>query len=927
MLYGSYAMVIAAVACALLLTTVLLVAAAVRRGLLYARASSVWLRQVHAGKAPSRLLRTFSTQGGHGDAIELTSSSRHGGDPDTMPLRVGRLTATRRVGRSSVVAAALAVLLYAFVIVLPSAWWRDLRHDVWARLDSALLPGKRVLPVLIFGAIPATIGWLGVCFAPKRARPTAWPDVTRWRLSRFELVALLLWLLPVLAWWCFRLARYGGLEAEWLSLKHAAITFGLTAVLNLQVLLVPVAHSSPILALLGRPSDRLVGLHRALGKATVLFVLLHGGYFLCRWADERTLWRKLGEMGADDGGRWFSHVANLPGVVAAIAGLLIGLTSLPCVRRRAFEAFAYTHRLLAATFFVGAALHWSGFVYYTLPGAMLFLADAATHVTTRLRPRVRIHHARFGHGVLTLTLGCTAWLHAPLPLQWVLVQVPALSTLQWHAFSVAHVRAAAAGEPASFRLAIKVIDGGWTDALRLWLAAHSRGGGGGASSGSDGDDRSGEGSSSPELSAPAPPTLRVAGWYGLGYDVAACVHRGQPLICVCGGSGGVPCAALMCQLAEHSTPSHGSSSGPSMTMLWTCATQGQLLEYVHATDLLQTVERCKALRVQLHASRASISPRPSMAAQRDDAEPPANEPQREESAAGNRPDAIGAARSEWAVASHEAAVEDKDDGGGAFTLSFAATGADLKSSRWRAFAAPTIRTTPIVAPAAATKALASHEQARKKHADPTDDVTVGRSPAESGASACTSPMSPPHRLAVYCHVAVPLGVLAALACAEASMPGHQLALLVAVMAGAVAGALAALLLHSLPLPAILCSACRCMPRATRRAPAPPEERTEAEAPPAAAGGGGSPTATAAAGDVEVAMHEPASQLTPQIVWHSGRLDVADAVASAAQRVTSTSRGGAACAIVLASGPPGLVRSASQSAWRHGLAFERISFEL
>lgn len=159
------------------------------------------------------------------------------------------------------------------------------------------------------------------------------------------------------------------------------------------------------------------------------------------------------------------------------------------------------------------------------------------------------------------------------------------------------------------------------------------------------------------------------------------------------------------------------------------------------------------------------------------------------------------------------------------------------------------------------------------------------------------------------------------------MPGHQLALLVAVMAGAVAGALAALLLHSLPLPAILCSACRCMPRATRRAPAPPEERTEAEAPPAAAGGGGSPTATAAAGDVEVAMHEPASQLTPQIVWHSGRLDVADAVASAAQRVTSTSRGGAACAIVLASGPPGLVRSASQSAWRHGLAFERISFEL
>ena len=32
-------------------------------------------------------------------------------------------------------------------------------------------------------------------------------------------------------------------------------------------------------------------------------------------------------------------------------------------------------------------------------------------------------------------------------------------------------------------------------------------------------------------------------------------------------------------------------------------------------------------------------------------------------------------------------------------------------------------------------------------------------------------------------------------------------------------------------------------------------------------------------------------------------------------------------LVLASGPPELVRTASKSAWRHGLAFESISFEL
>ena len=59
---------------------------------------------------------------------------------------------------------------------------------------------------------------------------------------------------------------------------------------------------------------------------------------------------------------------------------LLGLSALPVVRRRAFEAFAYTHRVAAAVAICGAALHWNGFLWYTLPGALLYLSDHASQL-------------------------------------------------------------------------------------------------------------------------------------------------------------------------------------------------------------------------------------------------------------------------------------------------------------------------------------------------------------------------------------------------------------------------------------------------------------------------------------------------------------------------------------------------------------------
>lgn len=68
-------------------------------------------------------------------------------------------------------------------------------------------------------------------------------------------------------------------------------------------------------------------------------------------------------------------VANLPGVISLLAGLLMWVTSLPGVRTRNFELFFYTHQLYIV-FVVFLALHVGDFVFTMAAGGIfLFVLD------------------------------------------------------------------------------------------------------------------------------------------------------------------------------------------------------------------------------------------------------------------------------------------------------------------------------------------------------------------------------------------------------------------------------------------------------------------------------------------------------------------------------------------------------------------------
>lgn len=68
-------------------------------------------------------------------------------------------------------------------------------------------------------------------------------------------------------------------------------------------------------------------------------------------------------------------VANLPGVISLLAGLLMWVTSLHPVRKKQFELFFYTHQLYVI-FIVFLALHVGDFVFSMAAGAVfLFILD------------------------------------------------------------------------------------------------------------------------------------------------------------------------------------------------------------------------------------------------------------------------------------------------------------------------------------------------------------------------------------------------------------------------------------------------------------------------------------------------------------------------------------------------------------------------
>ncbi|GAB2224134.1 hypothetical protein Drorol1_Dr00004882 [Drosera rotundifolia] len=241
-------------------------------------------------------------------------------------------------------------------------------------------------------------------------------------------------------------------------LDAASQKLGLVGNICLAFLFFPVTRASSILPLFGLTSDASIKYHIWLGHLVMLLFTAHGLCCFIFWHVTKSLSQML---------KW-QHVgiANVPGELSLLTGLCIWATTYPRVRRKFFELFFYTHYLYIV-FILLFILHVGiSNACNMLPGFFLFMIDRYLRFL-QSRRHVSLASARILLcEALELNFAKTPGL-TYCPTSILFVNVPSISKLQWHPFTVV---SSSGLEHDRLSVVIKV-EGTWTRKLYEKLAS------------------------------------------------------------------------------------------------------------------------------------------------------------------------------------------------------------------------------------------------------------------------------------------------------------------------------------------------------------------------------------------------------------------------------------------------------------------------
>ncbi|KAJ4717668.1 Ferric reduction oxidase [Melia azedarach] len=237
-------------------------------------------------------------------------------------------------------------------------------------------------------------------------------------------------------------------------LELTGLRLGMIGLICMAFLFLPVARGSVLLRLIDIPFEHATRYHVWLGHLTMLLFTLHGLFYVIAWAIQGHLlqelmeWRNIG-------------IANLPGVISLLAGLMMWVTSLHPVRKNYFELFFYTHQLYVV-FVVFLALHVGDFIFSIAAGGIfLFILDRFLRFCQSRRTVDVLSASCLPCGTVELVLSKPANLRYNA-LSFIFLQVRELSWLQWHPFSVS---SSPLDGKYHLSILIKVL-GEWTEKLR-----------------------------------------------------------------------------------------------------------------------------------------------------------------------------------------------------------------------------------------------------------------------------------------------------------------------------------------------------------------------------------------------------------------------------------------------------------------------------
>ncbi|KAK1273446.1 putative ferric reduction oxidase 1 [Acorus gramineus] len=161
-------------------------------------------------------------------------------------------------------------------------------------------------------------------------------------------------------------------------------------------------------------------------------------------------------------------VSNVAGELTMIIGLIMWVTTIPRIRRKAFEVFFYTHQLYFLSLFFYLLHVGINHFNLTLPGVYLFMIDRYLRFL-QSRQNVRLLSARLlPCEAIELNFSKSRGFNYST-MSTIFVNVPGVSKLQWHPYTVTSNSNL---EPECLSIVIKK-EGSWTQKLYRTLSSPS----------------------------------------------------------------------------------------------------------------------------------------------------------------------------------------------------------------------------------------------------------------------------------------------------------------------------------------------------------------------------------------------------------------------------------------------------------------------
>ncbi|CAI5727415.1 unnamed protein product [Hyaloperonospora brassicae] len=221
---------------------------------------------------------------------------------------------------------------------------------------------------------------------------------------------------------------------------------------NMSFLLLPVTRNCGWMEFCNVSYTNGVKFHRWTGFMTVLTAVVHMAGYWGSWV-RKGQWQvnqlpcTRCDFTLDNSGGGYYAWFNVFGFVSTLALVLMIPTSFPIIRRKAYEWFYISHWVLFVVAVFFAILHWAQILWWILPSGCVWFVSRTVSSSNALTPVTVAEFAVLGEAddeLVKIVLKRAAPGTSPCSPSYdykvgnfVYLNVPPISKLQWHAFTIA----------------------------------------------------------------------------------------------------------------------------------------------------------------------------------------------------------------------------------------------------------------------------------------------------------------------------------------------------------------------------------------------------------------------------------------------------------------------------------------------------------